>query len=213
MNSAAQKSKTGSMLVRLLAGAIFGVAAAIAFLTGAKHLFDFHDPVEMFAMGVGLSYALIGLMVGVGVVSPSAGSRYLNVENREELVEDRAKLGNSAIACVLIGVFLILLAAATEGPAGNLLMLLLLLGCAVGVIAFSMAARKHNDELTRQLGLEAAALTLWFSVLLFGGWAALNLLGYATVWVSPLGFVAGIALVQLAAIFIACGRRGLLLRR
>jgi len=50
------------------------------------------------------------------------------------------------------------------------------------------------------------------SFLLFGGWAALAHLGYAQ-WITPLGLLSGLALVQLAAIFWVVGERGMLMPR
>jgi hypothetical protein len=60
--------------------------------------------------------------------------------------------------------------------------------------------------------MEGSASAMNLSFLLFGGWAALAHFGYVQ-WITPLGLLSGLALVQLAAIFRVVGKRGMLIPR
>jgi hypothetical protein len=81
---------------------------------------------------------------------------------------------------------------------------------AIGVGAW-IGARRY-DELSMKLGMEASMVTLHVAMLVFGGWAALAHFGFAD-WVTPIGFVATLAMIQLVVSFAVVGRKGLLTPR
>lgn len=213
MSATAETNKVRVMVGRLLGGAVVGAAGTGLFLVfvGEPHM-NLKDPSVMLAIVAGVSYVLIGLLVAVGLVAPSAGARFLNVEDAEEIREERPKLGSSALSCVLTGCFLLVLALSGGGviAAGAALAIAVL--CLGGMIVLGWISMKRYDELTRQMGQEASAWAFYATLLLFGGWAALAQLGF-TAWVDPLGFVASLAMLQLVAIFVAVARRGLMMPR
>ena len=212
MNAATQKSQLRKIVMRTFAGAIVGAVGMALFLNfvAEPHL-DLGDPTNMIAVVAGVSYLLIGLSVGVGLIAPDAGARFLNVEDSDELREERPKLKSATLVFVLTGVFLLLLALSGAGiltPSTTLAVALL---CLVGIAVAGWISSKQSDELTRQMGLEASSITYQLAMLLVGGWAALAQLGYVA-WMGPVALVSSLALLQLFVTFAVIGRRGLLLR-
>lgn len=213
MNTAVQRNKLRTQLWRMLAGAVVGAVSTLLFLEFvAEGHMDLHDPAIMLATVAGLVYALMGLSVGFGILAPGAGARFLNVEDADELREEGPKLKIAAAACIVMGAFLLLLALTATGTLmSREAALAALLGCLAIAAVLAVVSRKRTDEMTRQIGLEASAFTLQVALLGLAGWAVLTQLGYVG-WISPLGLVSGLALVQLAAIFVISARRGLLVR-
>ena len=211
MSVMAEKDKVRVMLLRMAAGAIVGAAGTGLFLVfvGEPNL-DLDDPGVMLAIVSGLSYVLIGLIVGLGLASPRAGAKFLNVEDADEIREERPKLWISALCCILIGAFLLVLAMAGALIDGQTALILAAACFAASLLIGGLSAKRY-DELTRQLSLEASAWTFYAILLLAGGWAALAHLGYVG-WISPLAFVAAIPLLLLVTIFVIAGKRGLLMR-
>jgi len=211
MNTTAESDKLRTMLWRMLGGAVVGAAGTGVFLVfvGEPNM-DLKDPGIMLAIVSGLSYVLIGLIVGVGLASPKAGAKFLNVEDAEEIREETPKLWMSAICCVLIGTFLLALAMA-GGLLGNEAALAIAGACLIGMLVIGAMSAKRCDELTRQLSLEASAWSFYAMLLFAGGWAALAHLGYVA-WISPLAFASALPLLLLVAIFVIAGKRGMLMR-
>jgi hypothetical protein len=198
----------------MAAGAVMGAAASIAFmeLVGKSRL-DTGDPGVVVAMIAGLSYGAMGLFVGLGILAPRQGAMFLNVEDAEEIREQRATLWPSAVACMLIGMFMLVLALAPEGEGSGRTGWALGAGaCLAGAWAVALATRGRTDELLRQVSLEASALTLHIALLGLSLWGLLSHLGFVA-WMSPLTLVAGLALLYLAAIFWSAGRKGLMADR
>ena len=210
MAAGARKPTTRDM-IKALVGAIFGAAATGLFLFLLDDRIDMDNAGTMIAIVAGLSYFLMGLLVGLGALAPNTGARFLNVEDADEIREERTKLAPSAIACALIGVFLLALVLA-EGF-GDPTTGLSVAGVAlVGAVVIAVRTRRQGDELMRQVGFESAALTLHTGLLVMAIWAALAHLGYAS-WVDPLAFIAGAALLYLIAIFVVAGTKGLMRSR
>ena len=206
---------------KLSAQMLAGAAIGAAFVSGLIWLFkdrglDLDDPGQAIALGTGAIYALIGLMVGLGALAPRTGARLLNVEDAEELTDQRTVLGYSAVSCVLIGLFFLVLAAVPAGGEGGWVSpnVAAIIGGAslLALIALTLLTNRRVDELTRQVSMEAQALALSVAMVLFGGWAGLAHLDYVE-WISPLAFVAGLALLQLLAIFWIGAKRGLMTPR
>lgn len=202
------------MLVKMAAGAAVGAGATVLFfeLFGKRNL-DLDDPGVGLAIIGGLIFLLFGLFVGLGVAAPGAGARFLNVENADELRDQRKMLSLNALSCLLIGILLVVLAASGEGMVIGRATGAVVAGlCFAGVILLAIATRKLPDELMTRISQEASSLTLHIALLLFGGWAALAHLGYAE-WVAPLTLLAGLVLIELLAIMWVSARKGLLTER
>jgi hypothetical protein len=215
MNAKAQKHPIRTNALRMLGGAVMGGAVTgLALVLLGDTIIDPEDPSTLLALVAGLTYAVTGLMVAIGVAMPRTGALYLNVEDAEELREERPKIGWSAAACILIGLFL--LALLLSGAEGGLLSPGIALAVAgvtgLGAAIISIVSHKQLDELTRQINLEASALTLELALFLFGGWAALAHLGMVA-WVTPLALVSLLAVLLLVSIFIVAIRKGLMTPR
>ena len=96
-------AKTGAarrktVLSLLVGGIVGGLASAAALLVmGSGTLGELGTSGEI-AVLVGVVYLVCAAAVGFGVASPGAGSRFLNVEDADELREQRSMLANSAIS-------------------------------------------------------------------------------------------------------------------
>lgn len=168
------------------------------------------DPGVVVALIAGLSYAAMGLFVGLGALAPRQGAMFLNVEDAEEIREQRASLGPSAVSCILIGAFLLLLALAPAERGPNSELWVAAAGaCLLGVVVIGVATRRRADELMRQISLQASALTLNIALLVLSVWALLAQLDFVS-WVTPRAAIAGVAAVYLVTVFWVSGRRGLL---
>lgn len=212
MSATMDARKMRIMIWRMLAGAVVGAVGSLLFFKfiGEPNM-NLKDPSVLAAAACGIVYLLIGLMVAFGVAAPKTGAHFLNVEDADELREDRHKIGTSSVACILIGILVLVLAMA-GGGIGSQVALVIAAACLVGIVAVTVAGAKRYDELTRQLGLEASAYGFYATLVLLGGWAALAHLGFVA-WISPLAFVALLITLQLLTAFVAVGRRGMLMPR
>ena len=205
-------SKTRAHVMRMLAGGLFGAVGAGLFLTVAgKSNLDLGDPATMLPVVAGLSYGLMGLAVGVGALAPGAGARFLNVEDADEIREQKRSLVPSAIVCMLIGAFLLILTASSSLAAtiGRDAVALLAIGALAAVVLITVATRGRADELIRRISAEASALALHTALVVLGAWAVLAQLGYVG-WMSPLSLIAGLAMLELVSIFAVSAARGLM---
>ena len=196
---------------QLLVGAVVGGLSAAAVLSTWDDI-DRSDPTQLIAIMTGMIYALMGLIAGTGALMPTIGARFLNVEDVEDLRDQRVILGLSAGACVLIGLLFLILGAVpaggTEAEASRVVVGVLSAGL-LALIILTRLANRRVDEMTRAVGLEASSLAMQATLVIFGGWAALAHIGLVT-WLGPLGLVSGIALLQLIALFWIGGKRGLM---
>ena len=165
---------------------------------------------QVIVSGVGLVYLLMGLVVGFGLAAPKLGSNILNVEDAEEIRDQRRILTGSAICMVALGIALIVLPMA--GP-GNQMSPLVgfggLIAALVILTVISIRDWKYYDEMMLQLSRDAGNLA-------FGGIGGVLLIWASAAWVelapapTPLELVAIISGGFLMAIFVASARRGLL---
>ncbi len=210
----AGRSKTRKMLIQMAIGAIAGASVTYALLAIVeKSGFDMDDPARLAGLAAGIVFALMGLIVGIGTLAPRPGAHLLNVEDADELREQRRPLSRSSLVMLLIGGAMIALAlAAAGGAAGKQtreVAAIAVVVAIVGVGGLSIASRGQQDELIQAVGTEAAAAAMYAVLTIFGVWAALAHLGYLA-WIEPLGLLAVLLAVQLAAAFWVSGRRGLL---
>ena len=202
------------MALQALIGALAGgggMLAAMWLLEGETLAWR---PSQIILAGVGLIYALMGLFVGLGVLAPRAfGQRMLNVADAEEIVEERANMGGSALSSILIGAALALLAYTTvdganapvSAPAAFWIVLALL---AIGT-AITLPIWRRLDELWRRLTIDASAIAgniLLVLCVVWGGAAAAELVAGP----HPLDLVSAAFGIFLLATFIAVGRRGMM---
>lgn len=157
---------------------------------------------------VGVLYAVIGFGIAFGTASPSLGARFLNVEDADELREQKQVLSLSGAAMVLWGAALLALAA-PDGPVPQAAALAigaggLLLGTVLSVLVY-----RASDELMLAVNLEAGALSYGLVLLVVGGWTMLAHLGYLAA-PAPLDLLSLFYVLVLLASFIAVGRRGML---
>lgn len=202
------------LLIPALTGAVVGFATA----AGALHLIGL-EPIGLvgksttIATLVGMIYIFTGLAVSLGTASPKVGARFLNVEDADELREQKKVLTSSGWAMVLWGIALVGLAlAAPEGPVPQAAALALgASGLVLGTL-LAIPSYRHSDELMRAVNLEAGALAYGLVLLVVGSWAMLAHLGYAA-GPAPLDLLTLFYVLGLLASFIATGRRGMLMPR
>jgi hypothetical protein len=202
------------LLIPALIGGVAGYAAAAA----ALHFIDSPavgglDSSATAAALVAVVYALIGVGVTFGAVSPRIGARFLNVEDADELREQKKVLTLSGVAMALWGVSLLALAlAAPDGPLSRGVALAIGLGGLVVGCWLSLVVYRACDELMRAINLEAGAVTYGLVLMVAGGWAMLAHLGY-TPAPQPLDLLSLFYTLVLVASFIVIGRRGMLMPR
>ena len=201
------------LAVPVLGGALVGFLAATGFL----NLIDIGKGADLgesreIAGLAGVLYAMTGLAVLLGVASPGVGAKFLNVEDADELREQRKMLSCSGVAMSLLGGALVLLALTGEGafvPAsigaiGAISMI------AVSII-LSVIMRRYTDELQRALSNDAVATAFYILLLIGGGWSIFAHLDYVA-GPAPLDWLTMFAVSLLVGAFWQTARRGLMLR-
>jgi hypothetical protein len=207
-------AKVRKMALQMVGGAVVGGVATFGLLSFVgKSRFDLDDPARLVALAVGLVFALIGLFVALGVLAPKPGAHLLNVENEEELREQRGQLGRAALVILLLGGAVLALALARTGGSPGMFSAATAAAIAaisvVVVAIFSFVGRDDHDELMKSVSREAMTWAMYGVTGLLGVWGAAAHLGFAR-WISPLGAINALLIVQLAAIFLVSAKRGLL---
>lgn len=166
---------------------------------------------EIAALAVAVIYLLLGLAVLIGALSPRVGAVFLNVEDADELREERKLLLPSAVSCLALGAGLVALALAPGRLSSEFAASLF--GSAVAVtVALSRTLLARADELMRDSMRESASASYYLAFALVGGWAVLAHLDF----VSPPAMLAVVTLFYVSALlgsFWAAGRRGMLMPR
>lgn len=207
-----QRQKMIRLLTQLGAGAIVGYLAGHFFL---GELEPDVISLEAFLLAmIGMIYGIIGISLGVGLLAPKlVGARLLNVEDADELNEQRRILTGSSIGMTAIGAALALLA--MSGPGGMVPPIAgfgAITASLAIVIIISIRDWKYYDELILRMTLEASYLA--FSVFCFVMW-----LWCAAAWVgwtaapAPLAILALISGLYLLAICVVAARRGMMAPR
>lgn len=170
-------------------------------------------PSELVAALIGVLYLLIAFALAVGLLSPAIGAKFLNVEQADELREQRRVLTYATISTAAMGGSLAVLALAGPGgvvsPSAALAAALALLAGSTILTVFQW---RHMDELMRNVTTETGNLSYYLVLLVGGGWAMLAHLGFARA-PAPIDWLAMLFGLVLVASFIATGRRGMLVPR
>jgi len=199
-----------TILLRMALGGVVGYCAAAGMLYLIKGPLGGLGKSETIAALVAVIYAVNGLAVSLGTASPSIGARFLNVEDAEELREQKKVLMLSGVSMVLWGIGLFALSlGAPGGPLAQTVALALGTGGLLIGTLLSIPAYRASDELMRAISLEAGALSFGLVMLIGGGWAMLAHLGY-TAAPAPIDWLSLFYALILIASFIAVGRRGML---
>lgn len=199
------------LLIPASIGAVLGYAASAAMLSYIDSAaVDGLSVSAMIAAVVGVLYAVIGLTIMLGTANPRLGARLLNVEDADELREQKKVLTLSAAAMLLWGVALLALAlAAPGGPLPQAAALAVSGGGLVVGVGLSVMVYRIGDELMLAVNLEAGALSYGLLLLVVGLWAMLAHLGYVAA-PAPLDLLTLFYVLVLVASSIAVGRRGML---
>ena len=214
IEAADKKRRWKKTLFALGLGGVVGFLVAFVTLNvmDAEALPEFGESVEV-AVLVGLIYIVTALAVTVGILSPKAGARFLNVEDAEELEEQRSMLILSAIGMGAAGAALVVVA--LGGSAGLIdptVALIVYAVLAVIAVWVSLKSWKLQDELMRAIGSESGALTFYLVVAVGGTWALLAHLGF-TAAPQALDWLSMFWGLLLLACFIVIGKRGMLVMR
>ncbi len=199
------------LLIPALFGGVAGFAASAALLrfVDSEAVGGLEKSATIAAV-VAVLYVVIGLIVALGTANPALGARFLNVEDADELREQKKVLSLSGTAMVLWGVALLALAlAAPDGPLPSALALVIAAGGLVTGTALSVMVYRASDELMLAVNLEAGALSYGLVFVLLGGWAMLAHLGHVAA-PGPLDLLTVFYVLVLVASFVAVGRRGML---
>ena len=206
-----RKSAFRKLALPLGVGAFAGFVSVLAIehlLDGA--LFEGLSVAAEVAVLVGAFYALMGVGVGLGTLRPAVGHKLLNVEDEEELLEQRTMLLQSCLAATLWGVALIVLALGGQGgPVAAIPALVVALVAMAAGSWFAWASYKAADELMMAVNSESTMVAYLMTVAAVGGWAMAAHVGVATA-LEPIAIVTALYAIGILSTFVAAGRRGML---
>ena len=218
MNDEASRADTKrrwkKTIFAMLLGAGFGFVSALVFMRLIDNgtLGDLETSREIAGL-VGLVFLLTGVGIGIALIMPKAGATYLNVEDADEVREQRGMLTYSSIGMAAMGAILVIAAlAAPVGPIAQGTALALIVALLVVVVGTSIAAYRRQDELMRAVGNEAGKVAFYILSLAVGGWAIAAHLGYAA-GPAALDLVTLIFSSLLIAAFYVTARRGMMVMR
>ncbi|KLI64235.1 hypothetical protein [Aurantiacibacter marinus] len=209
-----KKRKLKKTLFALILGGVAGFLGAMGLmeLIDTGLLGDLGASREVAAL-VALVYLLTAGAIGIGLVNPKAGARFLNVEDAEELDEQRGMLMFSTIGMAVAGLALLIVALSGQGGViGPVVALVSYVVLSVVAVFTSLKSIKFQDELMQAVGKEAGSTSFYLVVLVGGTWALLAHLGFVT-GPAPLDWLTMFWALMLLAAFIVTGRRGMLAMR
>ena len=194
---------------------ISALIGGIAGYYGADLFFDRMDlavysDTHLILGAVGLAYLAMGLIVGIGTMAPQTGAKLLNVEDREELLDQKPSLLGGALVYIVMGVMMIVLANSGESRPVPSSIALIVVAIAI-IVAFGVtwASWQHYDELMRQISHEASSFGFTLVIVAVLIWGAMAMNGMAPEFDAP-SIIALVMGMLLLGAFMAAGRRGLL---
>ncbi len=200
--------------IPMIAGAVAGFIASFAIVTVMNRgAFGDLDASREVAMLVAVLYVITGASVLIGAFSPALGSRFLNVEDADELREQKTMLTYSAIGMFALAGALAL--AALAAPVGPVPATIAVTGFAMMLLLTWFTGKRqeqHMDELMKAVSRDTAATAFYLVFLIGGTWALLGHVGW-TAAPKPLDWLTMFVVLMLVASFWAAGKRGMLNRR
>jgi hypothetical protein len=197
-------------IFRLVSGGVIGFVAASAtmrLLDGP--MIGGLEASRAIAALVGMLYGLMGVSILAGLAMPRAGAAFLNVEDADEIGEQKRMFFYSGVSSLLWGAALVVLAlAAPDGPIAQATALIVAAACFVIGTALCVPLYRASDELMVAVMQEGGALSAWLLFAVVGGWATLAHLGFAA-GPQPLDLLSVFYALMLAASFIVVFRRGM----
>ena len=210
----AKPNKTRKTVLSLIGGGLVGFLGASGVIILIElGVFGVPDVSQTIALLTALIYLLTGLIVALGVAAPEVGAKFLNVEDADELLEEKQGLVASGWGMIALGVMLALIAL---GGTGGALQPSWALGGALlmGAIGTWLSTRsmKLADELMRATMVEAGSTAYYLLFVVVGGRAMLSHLGFAPP-PSMLDILTLFWALVLVGAFWAAGQRGMLKQR
>ena len=196
---------------QLVIGGIVGVVMSL----GVGHWFKDNGALSHIAAAepallTAAMYALMGVLVLFGSLSPRVGAAVLNVEDADEVREQSPVFIPSGISCIVLGVSLAALALGGDSglfsplAAGSVAFATFVFACAA-----SWATMRRSDEMMRQIIRETGALSYYLMSAVLLVWAAASQLVEVR---APLALelLTILYVVPLVASFWVVGKRGML---
>ena len=215
MTSENQTSQTSRLVRKLVIPALIGGVAGFAASAGMMGFIESGvvgglGPSETIAALIAVLYGVIALGILLGTAKPDLGARFLNVEDADELREQKRMMIWSGVALLAWGAALLALAlAAPDGPVPQLAALVIGAGGLLIGTLLSVLVYRTCDELMLAVNLEGSAISFTMTLVVIGLWAMLAHLGFAQ-GPAPLDLLSLFYVLMMAASFIAVGRRGML---
>lgn len=211
---AEKKRKRNKMIRALCIGGIAGFVGAFGMmqLAGSGMLGELGGSREI-ALLIAVIYLIIAGILAFGLVSPEAGAKFLNVEDAEELEEQRVQLTYGTGGMAAIGLALIV--AALAAPAGPIPPTIAVISFVllIGFCWFTgIRQRNQVDELMRSISVECGSVAFYCIALFGGGWAFLAHLEYVP-GPQMLDWLSMLAAFLLLSAFIVTGKRGMMEQR
>lgn len=204
-------SKLKKTLFSLALGGLAGFAGAFGFMELAESgMIGSLGKSREVAGLVGITYIIIAFAVLAGVLAPKTGATFLNVEDAEELREQKFMLGMSGLGMVTSGAALIVAAlAAPVGPISQALALAAFAALMILAVIASRASSQRQDELMRAIGKETGAMGFYLMFFVGGGWALAGHLGYVA-GPAPLDWLSMFWGLGLLGAFVVIAKRGMM---
>ncbi len=211
---AEKKRKRNKMIRALCIGGIAGFVGAFGMmqLAGSGMLGELGGSREI-ALLIAVIYLIIAGILAFGLVSPEAGAKFLNVEDADELEEQRVQLTYGTGGMAAIGLALIV--AALAAPAGPIPPTIAVISFVllIGFCWFTgIRQRNQVDELMRSISVECGSVAFYCIALFGGGWAFLAHLEYVP-GPQMLDWLSMLAAFLLLSAFIVTGKRGMMEQR
>jgi hypothetical protein len=203
--------KIRKLIFQLVSGGLFGAVASISVMSVLDLRSMGADQIGLSA--VALIYMLLGVIVGFGLVAPNLGSKVLNVEDAEEINEQRRVLTGSTIAMFSIGCALLVLSLAGSG---HVVSPALGFGALIASLVISAVITvrdwKYYDEMMLQLSRDSGNLAYCITGVTIMVWASAAAVGWIAA-PTPFALITVIAGGMLLAVFISAARAGLMMSR
>lgn len=210
-------AKVRKSLLQMLIGGIAGGTAMVTMLTALdRHEGLLEDGGRLAALATALVYALMAVFVGIGTMLPRFGAKALNVEDEDEIAEQKVALVVGFVTFALVAILLGSLALVSTADQPGLLpppvAALISAGSALILIAIAIRYRNVGDEMMRLASKDASNTLVLLLLAVVGTKSAAAQLGYASP-LAPLELLSAFFALYLLAVFISVGRRGLLTPR